>query len=210
MPFYLQTAFTNIKDNGEKNVMAEKISELENLKNNQKFQHLEALIKRTDKENPKDEDLAEMKRQLDENIQYFKLNNISEQVFEKAIEICSTSALMREIHRRQISEKRKSLGFETASPIEQILIDQVLVCWFRLCHLEMIHARHQATSHTFASGNYWDKKLSSAQRRMLKACETLSKVQKHLADANRREQQAQHSRRKGAALANKLLKDLTE
>lgn len=190
--------------------MAEKISELDILKNNQKFQNLEALIKRTDKENPNDEDLAEMKRHLDENFQLIKLNEMSGRVFEKAIEVFTTSALMREIYRRQINEKRSSLGFETASPIEQILIDQVVICWFRNCNIEMIHARHQATSHTFASGNYWDKKLSSAQRRMLKACETLTKVQKHLAEANRREQQAQHSRRKGAILANKLLKDLTE
>jgi hypothetical protein len=71
---------------------------------------------------------------------------------------------MREIYRRQIADKRKGLGFETASPIEQILMDQIVLCWFRLNHFEMIHANKTAESHTLASGIYWDKKLSSAQR----------------------------------------------
>lgn len=184
-------------------------NETEKLKNNSEFEDLHALIKRTDKANPNPEDLAAMKKHLDKNFRFIELNSISGRAFEKAIEITSTSELMREIYKRQIEEKRKSLGIETASPIEQILIDQIVLCWFRLNHLEMIHSGKLAESHSSAHGLYWDKRLSSAQRRLLKACETLAKVQKHLTEANLREQQARNSRGKSAILANKLLKELS-
>lgn len=176
---------------------------------NSEHEEFLALIERTDKANPKPEDLAAMKKQLDKNLRFIELNSISGRAFEKAIEITSNSELIREIYRRQIADKRKGLGFETASPIEQILIDQIVLCWFRLNHIELIHTGKLAESHTFASGIYWDKKLSSAQRRLLKGCETLTKVQKHLAEADLREQQARNSRGKSAILANQLLKDLT-
>jgi len=189
--------------------MENQTDETEKLKNKSEFEDLQALIKRTDKANPNPEDLAAMKKHLDKNFHFIELNNISGRAFNKAAETTSDSELMREIYRRQMEEKRKSLGIETASPIEQILIDQIVLCWFRLNHIEMIHAAKQAESHTYVNGLYWDKKLSSAQRRLLKACETLAKVQKHLTEANLREQQARNSRGKSAILANKLLKELS-
>lgn len=60
------------------------------------------------------------------------------------------------------------------------------------------------------SGLYLEKRLIGAQRRLLKAVETLAKVQKHLAEASLREEQARNNRGKSAVLANKLLKDLTK
>ena len=169
-----------------------------------------ALIKRTDKENPKPEDLTAIKKHLDEDNLLVKLNTIGKRAFSRAVETCTNSALMQEVYRRDIEEKRKELGIEFAMPIEKILIDQVVLCWFRLNQIEMIHASKQAESHTLENGIYWDKKLNSAQRRLLKAMETLAKVQKHLSEAKLRDEQANLSRKKGTVLATKLLKDLTK
>lgn len=181
----------------------------EDRKTESEHEQLMGLIKRTDKENPKPEDLAEMRKLLDENDGLVKINNITKKVFDRAVQICSKSELVRELFSRQIKEKRKELGIETALPIERILIDQVVICWFRLNQMELIHTDKTYESHSTETGLYWEKRLSGAQRRFIKACETLAKVQKHLAEANLREQQAQISRGKVAVLANKILKDLT-
>lgn len=182
---------------------------MEKQNKNSKVENVLDLIKQTDKENPKPEDLTALQKFLDKDSLLVELNSVSKMAFQKAIEIYSTSALLREVHKRDIEQKQKDLGYEYASPIEKILIDQVVLCWFRLNHIEIIHARQQAESHTFTSGVYWDKKLSSAQRRLLKAMETLAKVQKHLAEANLREHQAKLSQRKATILTKNLMKNLS-
>ena len=189
--------------------MENQTNEIEKLKKESSYQDITSLIKKTDKENPKPEDLAEMQRYLDDNSALVVANSISRKALERAVEICSTSALVRELYNRQIKEKQNELGIKTASPIEKILIEQVVICWLRLNHFEMIYSNKTAESHTFTSGIYWDKKLSSAQRRLLKACESLAKVKKLTAEADLKEQQARNKRGQGAILANQLLKDLT-
>ena len=181
----------------------------EALENKSEFEDLQALIKATDKENPKPEDLSAMQKYLDGNDALVQVNSISQKAFERAVEISSSSALIREMFNRQIKEKQKDLGIETATPIEKILIDQVVLCWFRLNNMEILHASKTHEGHSTETGLYWEKRLNSAQRRLLKATETLTKVQKHLAEADLRQQQARNSRGKSAVLANKLLKDLT-
>lgn len=189
--------------------MEKQNNETEKVKDKPEFENLQALIEATDKENPKPEDLSAMQKYLNDNAAFVTVNSISRKAFERAVEVSSSSALMREMFNRQIKEKRKDLGIEAASPVEKILIDQVVLCWFRLNNLEILHAVKTHEGHSVETGLYWEKRLNSAQRRLLKATETLTKVQKHLSEANLREQQARNSRGKSAILANKLLKDLS-
>jgi len=175
------------------------------------FEEFTALIERTDKEKPKPEDMTKMRKYLNQGSSLVKMNECSEIALKKMILAFSNSALMRELLERQVKEKREAFGYETASIIERMLIDQVILCWHRLNHIEATHSAklELSGSHSHASGLYWDKRLSSAQRRLLKAGETLTKVQKHLAEANLRELQAQNKRAQSAVLAKNLLKDLT-
>lgn len=191
--------------------MENKKEETEKPKNNSDFEELQALIKRTDKENPKPEDLKAMRKLLDTNSAMVRLNEASEQAFNRVIEMSSKSALMRELMERQIKEKRQGFGYDSASIFEKMLIDQVVLCHLRLNNTEMTYtARLEAGgSHTHSSGLYWDKRLSSAQHRFTRACEALAKVKKLLADTDLKEQQAQNKRNQSVVLANKLLKDLT-
>jgi hypothetical protein len=196
-------ATISTKDSGEKN-------EMEKQKDNSEFENLQALVNRTDKENPKPEDLAEIKKLLNADSRLVEMNEITALAFERAIKITTSSALMKELFKRQIEEKRRALGYENASQIEQMLIDQVVLCWFRLNNMEMIHASKSYESHNTETGLYWEKRLTGAQRRFTRACETLAKIKKHLSEAELRELQAQNSRKKSTILASKLLKDLTD
>jgi hypothetical protein len=178
-------------------------------KKENEFAEIQALISRTDKENPKPEDLVLMKKILNEDSTLVRINEFAELANKRFIESVSKSALMRELLERQIKEKRESFDYKTANIVVRMLIDQVILCQLRLNHTETLHISKLDESHSAEHGLYWDKRLNSAQRRFLKACETLAKVQKHLSEADLRKQQEQNSRGKGAVLANKLLKDLT-
>lgn len=179
---------------------------------NEGFENLMALIKRTDKENPKESDMSEMKAYLDNNSTLVKMNDCSELALKRMIEAFSTSELMRELIRRQVEEKRESFGYKTATIFERMLIDQVILSWIRLNHLETVHTARleQSGSHSHASGLYWDKRLNSAQKRFMNACETLAKIRKHLAEAEYKEAQAKNLRSKSAKTANNLLQQLTK
>ncbi|MBS1796789.1 MAG: hypothetical protein JSS81_23365 [Acidobacteria bacterium] len=175
-------------------------------------EELMALIERTDKENPNPDDLKQLRAHLNNNSALVQLNELSEQAFKRVIENFTNSALMRELLNRQVEEKREAFGYKTATIFEQMLIDQVILCHIRLNNIELTHtARLEAVgSHTHASGLYWDKRLSSAQRRFTRACEALAKVRKLLAEAELKEQQARNKRSQSAILATKILKDLTK
>jgi hypothetical protein len=115
------------------------------------------------------------------------------------------SFLMAEVLKARLTEMRDNLGWQTTSEVEKLLIEQICINWLRVNLLEKTHAQKTTESHATESGLYWDKRLHSAQRRYLRACESLAKVRKLLAEANLREQQARNKREQSASLANKIL-----
>lgn len=174
------------------------------------FEDLQALIKKTDKENPKPEDMKLMRRLLDKNSSLIKINELSELAVKRVIETISTSALSQELLRRQIEEKREELNYNSASLMERMLIDQIILCHVRLNNIEMLHAAKTYERHSSEHGLYWDKRLNSAQKRFTQACESLAKVRKHLAEANLRDQQAETKRRQATLLSTQIYKNISD
>jgi hypothetical protein len=72
----------------------------------------------------------------------------------------------------------RDLGRDQAPMLEQLLIDQVLCCWLNQYDVQARYTRAHAGEITWASSEAWEKRLSSAQRRYLRACETLARVRK--------------------------------
>lgn len=73
---------------------------------------------------------------------------------------------------------RRELGSNDAGPMERLLIDHVTLCWFRLQTLEQRYSRTMSGSITLTLGQYWEKRLSAAQRRYLRALTTLARIRK--------------------------------
>ena len=73
-----------------------------------------------------------------------------------------------------------SLAYGEACPIERLLIDQVAVCYLRLNMTEQRYENVTRESHTPTLAACWERKLSSTQRRYLRAVETLVRVRKLL------------------------------
>lgn len=147
------------------------------------------LIARVDKENPKPEDVTALRRLLESDAALIAANDLAEKAFTRLFESISKSNAMREVLVIQLRNQRKALGYGDANAFVKMLIDQVIICQVRLNELEMSHTVKLEGTHNRDQGIYWDKRLGSAQRRFFRACETLAKVRKLLADVELKEAQ---------------------
>jgi hypothetical protein len=145
-----------------------------------KYKRLKELIKRTSKENPKPEDLAALRNLLDECPELWRAaGSMAERVLYRITQTYfQLSAYGQEITLRRNEELREQLGYADASPLERLLIEQVLICHLNVCVLELNTAGKLCESHTTEAGLYWDRRLTGAHRRLMRALETLAKVRK--------------------------------
>jgi hypothetical protein len=81
-----------------------------------------------------------------------------------------------EILRERQQVLRKELGYDEASEMEQLLISHAALCWLRLGLTEIRYTSIMNQSITLTLGMYWEKRLTVAQRRFERACETLERV----------------------------------
>lgn len=73
---------------------------------------------------------------------------------------------------------RQEMGYDGASVVEKMLIDHILIAWLRLQQAEWRNLNATLGEHTHTTGEYWDKRLSAAQGRYLRAVETLARVRR--------------------------------
>src|SRR5690606_35622323 len=96
-------------------------------------------------------------------------------------EATKSSVSFKECAEKYIQEMKIELGYETSTFVEKMLIDEIVMRWLRLQTVENQHHHNTKGNHTLTSGIYWDKRLSSAQRRFTRSIETLAKVRKMIA-----------------------------
>ncbi len=73
---------------------------------------------------------------------------------------------------------RDGLGYARAPPLEQLLIEQIVFAWADLEYVQLHYAKSAFGSHTLTAGTYWDKRVTSAQARYLRAVEALARVRR--------------------------------
>ncbi len=84
----------------------------------------------------------------------------------------------RECWKQRLETMRSDLGYASATPLERLLIQHVTLCWLNLNVTEYKHSNMMKESITLTLGMYWEKRLSAAQKRFARACETLARVRK--------------------------------
>ena len=170
-----------------------------------------AILEATNKEKPQRKDVEALDKLFEESPYIWQqVGNVAAQVKYSIISAQSgNNHIIIEATKRKIADLRDKLGWSNSSQLEKIIIEQVCLNWLRLNSLELTHENKLRESHTLAVGEHWDKLLTQAQKRYLRACESLAKVRKLLAEAELREQQARNKRSKSTVIANQLLKDLT-
>jgi len=73
---------------------------------------------------------------------------------------------------------RADLGHADSPLLEQLLIQHITLCWLNLNSIEFKHSNIMKQSITLTLGLYWDKRLTAAQRRFNRACESLARVRR--------------------------------
>jgi hypothetical protein len=96
---------------------------------------------------------------------------------------------------------KAGLGYADASTAEQMLIEHAVLCYARLGVVERLHAYATRGSHDPASGIYWDRRLTMAQKRFDRAMTTLARTRALLARAEMATQTASKLRAVGTRAA---------
>jgi len=144
------------------------------------IEEAQEILRRTNTENPSEEDVAALRRLLSHIPDLWRAGGeLAEYARLKLIQSISTRPLVQEFVKAGSKHICRSLGYDDAPEIERLLIDQVVLCWLRLNLLEVQYTavRNQQTM-TIDQANFLEKRLDYAQRRYLRACETLARVRK--------------------------------
>ena len=145
-----------------------------------KFKQAVALFKRADKENPKPEDVRALQKVLRDNPDLWRFGgDLAQQAQNRILEGCQMTPGVKETIKAAISGLRRELGYHDSPFLEQLIIEQVLLSWLRLNLYEQIFtSMDSGEGMTLTKAAFWDKRLSAAQRRYLRACETLARVRR--------------------------------
>ncbi len=65
-----------------------------------------------------------------------------------------------------------------ASQTERLLIDQVVICYLRMNFTEQYYDNAMTGGCSLEVASFWERKLSTVQRRYLRSIETLARVRK--------------------------------
>ena len=145
-----------------------------------KLAPLYGLLERTNKENPNPEDLALLTRVL-----YGApvLSSIAGDLAKKArnaiISDLTTSAGVRESTQVYVNYIRNELGYDSAPMLEKLLIDQIAICWLRFYQVELDYSGMRLSGPvTIDVATFYERRLSAAQRRFLRAGTALARIRK--------------------------------
>ena len=138
------------------------------------------ILTKTNKTRPKQSDVDALRTFLHDNPQLWQLTgNLGQRVAKRLVESMNGApALLTESLKAGYEQLQKDLSVEGASALEQLLIQQIALSWLRLLIVEHRHATATQGSYSIREGEHWEKRLDAAQRRFLRACETLARTRK--------------------------------
>jgi len=86
--------------------------------------------------------------------------------------------LIREMVNKEIESVQLDLGYPDAPPLERLLIENVASFWVHLHLTQLEYAALSGQGVPVETADRWERRLSAAQRRFLKAIETLARVRR--------------------------------
>jgi hypothetical protein len=145
-------------------------------------------FEKANKTNPKPADVARLREMLSEHhdlklwTEYFGIMGVAESFL---LQDCPAGAGFAELWRRRLKQMRIDLGAGEAPEIERLLIAHATLCYLRLGLVELRYTAVTKNGCTLAQGAYWDRLLTTAQRRFTRSVESLAKVRALAAVAER-------------------------
>ena len=142
------------------------------------------LLATVNAQQPTKAQLAELRKTLEDAPVWVSiLGDTSSQLRNKIIEAMAPQPGLHIAVRKQTEQMAKELGAEQASPLERLLIEQVVIAWLRWQTVEWQYQNNFSQSTTLTKGVYFEKRLTAAHRRYLQSIESLARVRRLLARA---------------------------
>jgi len=145
------------------------------------LKEMDALIKRTNKEDPDPKALQDLRAAMDKHPELWRdICDLGEQTTGAIIEMVRGTGLVRESIRHNAAQTRDEMGYRTANPLEKGLIESVVQAWLIHQNAQYLYARNMRGSLTMEQAEFWERKLTRTQHRYLQTCETLARVRRLL------------------------------
>ena len=138
------------------------------------------VIRKTDKEKPTKEDKAELERILRDvpAVWTFAGDVMNHTALGMIAQLEGTYALKASL-RTGWEQMQRDLARPSDGPLERLLIQQIVLAWLKLAYTEYHHRHYLMNGNTtIKQADFWERRLSAAQRRYLRASETLARVRR--------------------------------
>lgn len=144
------------------------------------FFEARALIRKVDKEKPNKDDVTALGAFLFQHPEYWRIaGDLAEQATLTMIDGMHATKAMKESLAVGVHHTAAELTQPGDGELERLIIRQIVGCWVSLSYVEYVLGRNTVEGNfTIPQGAYWEKRVSSAQRRYLRALETLARVRR--------------------------------
>ncbi len=140
---------------------------------------IRAVIKRVDREKPDPEAVEELRRMMRLTPVLARLlYNVAEVNNDKVIRSIVAQPLAREALAARVEAMRDDLGYAEAPELERGLIEHVVMCWLRVQRVELSYTHAQNAEMTLPMADWWERKLTAAHGRYIRAVESLARVRR--------------------------------
>jgi hypothetical protein len=137
------------------------------------------LAEKTNTQSPAEADVQALRQMLDQHPDLWRYaGDLANVAVQNLIHRLKAGPFLAESLKRGCKVIQNDLGYQAASPLERLLIDQVVLSWLHLNLVELHYTNATGQSITQDSADHWERRLSAAQRRHLYACEALARIRK--------------------------------
>lgn len=142
-------------------------------------QELRALVDKVDKRKPAAADMTALREFLKTHPTVWRITgDLAEQANLIMIEDMTAPAAMKESLKFGLVRMETELRQPGDGELERLIIRQIVGCWLRLSYVEYVYNRNTVSGLNMRQGDHWERRLSSAQRRYLRAVESLARVRR--------------------------------
>jgi hypothetical protein len=137
------------------------------------------VVARAYKKKPAKKDLAELRKWINEYPELWRVvfdtawlledNFISNMVQDKASIIAM---------KKNTEEIRKGFDYYGSTILEQMLIDNIIISWLGVQYANFQLITRMNRDERIVLLDFWEKRVSAAQRRYLRACESLMRIRR--------------------------------
>ena len=141
---------------------------------------LQALARKVDKTKPDKGDVTALTVFLNQHPEFWRIcGDLTEQAALIMLADMEAPRSMKESLQVGMAHMAAELTQPGDGELERLIIRQVVGCWLRLSYVEYIYGRAVIVGkQTLNQGDFWERRLSAAQRRYLRAAETLARVRR--------------------------------